>query len=409
MRHRALPLSCCAISGVVTIAGSYQTLLGQANYVDADHGTPPVISNIEAASDAWPRLRSTWASLHALLSHPTVFLSEAWVDCWLSVFGADSRALLWTARAGDTVVAMAMLVRRVEWKGPVPVRCLYVNTAGEGADSVTLEHNTLLVRPGFEEAAWNAFAEALRRLPWDQLILVGGVQAMADRFRSLNPTWTAHMIGRPAPYVLLSAVRAQPHGLLPLLSANTRSQVRRAARVAGSDANLVLHEATTEEARVEIWRELHRLHTARWQERGEAGAFSRPRWRAFHERLQLAVPHATRLLHLNSGDAVIAVVYLLQCGGHVAFYQSGVRPPTNDNRSKPGLLLHAMVADRLADEGADEYDFLASDEREVRYKRSLAPEERLLWWGIVKRPTWRNRVAGALRSLRRRLAGRDAR
>ena len=64
------------------------------------------------------------------------------------------------------------------------------------------------------------------------------------------------------------------------------------------------------------------------------------------------------------------------------------------------MLLHTMAIDRLAAEGLEEYDFLASDGPEVRYKRSLAMQERVLWWGAVFRPTWRSRLVRALRALR---------
>ncbi len=392
--------SACAALGLGTLPSTYTGSSCQANHVHAGHGFAPLTSTIDVASHAWPRLRATWGILHAQLQHPTMFLSEAWVDCWLTVFGRDASPLLWVARAGDAVVAMALLVRRWERRGPVPVRCLYLNTAGEGADSVTLEHNALLVQPGCEDAAWQALAETLHSLPWDELILAGGDIEAAQRLRHMFAGWPVHLDGRPAPNVPLRAVREQDDGVLGLLSANTRSQLRRAARVASAVAPLSLHEATTPAERSAEWQELSRLHEARWRERGQAGAFARPRWRAFHERLLEVAPQNTRLLQLRVGSDTVAALYVLQFQGHVAFYQSGVKHANGNNREKPGMLLHTMAIDRLAAEGLEEYDFLASDGPEVRYKRSLAMQERVLWWGAVFRPTWRSRLVRALRALR---------
>jgi hypothetical protein len=368
--------------------------------VHPGHDAPPVTFTLDNAGHAWPGLRATWGALHAGLAHPTLFLSEAWVDCWLAVYGPGMRPLLWTARTGGEVVAMALLVRVREWRGPVPVRCLYLNTAGEGADSVTLEHNTLLVRPGLEDVAWRAFADMLGRLSWDELVLVGADTYTAERVRRLFGPWPVHMDGRSAPYTPLGEVRGHEQGALGLMSANTRSQLRRAARVGSAAAPLTLCEATTPAKRVAAWHELGQLHAARWRARGQSGAFARPRWLAFHERLLAMAPQATRLLQLRAGGDTVAALYLLQHRGHVAFYQSGVRQADADNREKPGMLLHTMAMDRLAAEGLEEYDFLASEGPDVRYKRSLARQERMLWWGTVIRPTWRSRLVRGLRILR---------
>jgi hypothetical protein len=360
-------------------------------------------SVIEPALAAWPHHRKDWGELHSLASRPTIFLSEAWVDAWLGVFGPSLRPYLWTARADDAVIGAALLVRRVEWRGPVPVRCLYLNTSGEGADSVTVEHNTVLARPGYEEMVWRELGTTLLRLPWDELVLCGGDTATAERMRHLFPGWRISLKPRAAPFIPLEAVRQAPDGFLGLLSANTRGQLRRAARAAVQHGPIALDEGTTPASREELWMDLRRLHTNRWRQRNLPGAFFRPRWVAFHEQLQQAAPTAARLFRLRLGDQTVAAVYLLQHGGHVAFYQSGVLPDAALARAKPGLLLHLRVIERLAAEESAEYDFLASDEPEVRYKRSLATHERPLWWGAVLRPSWRTWLTARLRELRQSL------
>jgi hypothetical protein len=334
---------------------------------------------------------------------PTIFLSDEWVDTWLAVFGPSLHPDLWTVRADGKVVGAALLVRRVEWRGPVPVRCLYLNTAGEGSDSVTVEHNAVLVRPGYEAVVWGELGKVLRRTVWDELVLSAGDTNTAERIRQLFADWRVRLEPRAAPHVPLEFVRRSPSGLLGLLSANARSQLRRALRSAEEHGTVFVDEGVTPASREQIWRELRRLHTDRWRRRNLPGAFSRPRWLAFHERLHRAAPAATRLFRLRVGNETVATLYLLQHTGHIAFYQSGVQHDSVHARAKPGLLLHTQVIDRLAAEGSAEYDFLASDEVEVRYKRSLATHERTLWWGTVFRPSWRNSLTASLRDLRRRL------
>jgi hypothetical protein len=351
-------------------------------------------------------MRAAWRELHGQLQRPTFFLSEEWVDSWLAVFGQELNVEIWSVSSADLVIAVGLIVHRNEMRGPIPVRCLYLNTSGEGADSVMVEHNSLLVRRGFEDLAWQELGATLRNRAWDELVLAGGGREVTEQFERLYPNWRQLTCERDSPFVSLELVRNHPVGILGLVSTNTRGQLRRAARVLGDSVSLKFGEAITSTEREIAWSELERLHTALWKSRGQRGAFSQTKWRKFHEHLRTAYPKSTRLFTLRAADKTLAVSYLLQCDGHIAFYQSGVQHQTTDNRQKPGLLLHAMVVDKLAAEGHDEYDFLASDVGEGRYKRSLSTNDRTLYWCTVFRPTSRRRVIGILQSLRRWLPRR---
>jgi hypothetical protein len=352
-------------------------------------------------------VRDSWGALHSQLPRPTAFLSVPWVESWLQIYGPALDPLVWTATVSGTVVGAALLVPRTERRGGIPLRCLYLNTAGEGEDSPTVEHNTVLAAHGHEDAVWQTIGATLRGLDWDELRLSGVDTQTADRFRALFPDWDSSLEARVAPYIPLAPLLESAEGLLATLSANTRSQLRRAARIAGERGPLSLEEATTPALRASIWGDLQLLHTARWRTRGQAGVFSRPRWRAFHEQLMTASPCCARLFRLRVGEEPVAAVYLLQHGGHVAFYQSGLAPRADDNRDKPGLLIQQMVIEQLATEGGIEYDLLASEGPELRYKRSLAGSERTLWWGEVVRPTVRSHLVRQLRALRTRWRARS--
>lgn len=360
-------------------------------------------STLTPAVTAWPEFRDTWKELHAQLPAPTAFLSVEWMDCWLSVFGSAEGTQLWSTRIEGLVVGAALFSSTTEWRGPVPVRCLYLNTAGEGEDSVTLEHNTVLCRAGYEGLVWHELRDSVQRLVWDELIVVGATADTAQHVRQFFPEQYIASRERGAPYMSLEQVRTHPDGMLGQLSRNTRAQLRRATRSATLRGAVRVEEGTTAETRRDIWNELAALHTGRWQKRAEPGAFSRARWRTFHQRLIERAPQETRLFRLVVNEETVATIYLLQLSGHAAFYQSGVRLPLGDSRDKPGLLIHSLLVEKLASEGCLEYDFLASDEQEIRYKRSLANSERVLSWMTVSRPTMRNRLVAVLRQMRARL------
>ena len=363
-----------------------------------------ITSSLEPAITRWAQFRETWTELHSELPHSSLFLSTEWVDCWLSVFGESLQPLLWVAKSDGTPIGAALLVERVEWRGPIPVRCLYLNTAGEGSDSVTLEHNTLLTKRGAEDSAWKALELTLRRMSWDELKLEGANLDTRDRVRLAFSDEASVEVERVAPYVPLATVRSNPDGILGMLSPNTRYQLRRAARLHEKHSAITLEEAVTIGSRREVWSELERLHTLRWLTRGSQGAFSHPRWRTFHEQLLLQAPGQTRLFRLRSGPTTLAAVYLFDKSGNCAFYQSGVRAPVHGNQDKIGMLIHSMLMDHLAHRAENEYDFLASYEPEVRYKRRLSTQERSLYWLTILRPTLRNRLVSWLKGFRSRQA-----
>lgn len=371
------------------------------------HEPESATSTIQPALSAWPAVRESWARLHSVQALPTMFLSEAWVDCWLSVYGVTLRPDLWVLRRENEVIGAALLVRRTERRGPFRLRCIHLNTAGEGDDSVTTEHNTVLAKPGCQDVVWLELGRVLRTLEWDELRLEGGTEDATERLKQLFPEWRIQLRRLPSPFVPLHDVREQAGGFLALVSANTRAQLRRAARAVEATAPLVLDEARTPSSRSRAWAELMVLHTRRWSETGQPGVFSHARWRAFHEGLLTLYPDSTRLFRLRIGDETVAAAYLLQHGSHVAFYQSGVQHGASHEHTKHGLILHARIVEYLAGEDLDEYDYLASDEVAVRYKRSLASAERSMYWGAAIRPTWRSRAVGVVRLIRRWLRSKS--
>lgn len=371
------------------------------------HEPESATSAIQPALSAWPAVRESWARLHGQQALPTMFLSATWVDCWLSVYGVTLQPSLWVLSRENEVIGAALLVRRTERRGPFRLRCIHLNTAGEGDDSVTTEHNTVLAKPGCQDVVWRELGTALRTLEWDEFRIEGGTEEAAERLGQLFPLWRMQMRRLPSPFVPLDAVRAQAGGFLALVSANTRAQLRRATRAAETTGPLELDEAITPPSRSTVWAELEALHTRRWGEEGKPGVFSHARWRRFHEHLLAQAPRNTRLFRLRVGGETVAAAYLLQHGNHVAFYQSGVQHGASHSHTKHGLILHAQIVDRLTTENLAEYDYLASDEVAVRYKRSLAIAERSMYWGATIRPTWRSRAVGVLRSVRRWLSSKS--
>ena len=131
----------------------------------------------------------------------------------------------------------------------------------------------------------------------------------------------------------------------------------------------------------EIFDALRRLHTLRWQTRGEDGVLVDERVVSWHREAvpELLKAGLLRLMALRLDDEVIAVLYSLIGREGLAertqyFYITAYSPEHADFR--PGTLLIAYAVEHAANEGVKTIDMLRGDEG---YKQI---------WHMQKMPTW---------------------
>jgi ubiquinone/menaquinone biosynthesis C-methylase UbiE len=195
-----------------------------------------------------------------------------------------------------------------------------------------------------------------------------------------------------------------------VLSRNTRHQLKRSVRLYGTSGKLAVDAAENADAAVAHLHELAALHQAVWISRQQPGAFASPRFVAFHEALiRRAFPRgAVQVLRVRAGEVAIGLVYCLVERGHAYFYQSGLRYGP-DNRFKPGFVVHAAAVEYWRRRGLAEYNFLAGDRTDARYKEALSTASRRLAWAIFRRGNPRMTALALLRAVKHGLTSRDRR
>jgi CelD/BcsL family acetyltransferase involved in cellulose biosynthesis len=332
-----------------------------------------VAARLELVDAGDPKVPTIWKDLERV-ARPPYFLSWGWVETWLAALpdGVSPRLAV-VHEAGAPVAACFLGGRRLFRHRVVPSRALFVNATGDPAlDDITLEHNALLAAPG---KAWplGALVELLPR-DWDELYIPA---ADRDAFcEGALPHGYRLRVDReePARFIDLDQVRASGD-YLKLVSANTRSQIRRAQRRLGA---IELEVAGTTARALAIYDELVALHGASWRARGDAGAFADPWIDGFHRRL---IAHRfahgeVHLIRLRTRDATVGCLYNFVAHGRVLFYQSGLAQ-FDDASVKPGLVCHAAAIAHAAEAGHAVYDLLAGASR---YKASLATGTAPLVW-----------------------------
>jgi hypothetical protein len=313
------------------------------------------------------------ARIYQSLECRSFFTSWGWVENWLACLPRDRAPRL----AVFDGVAAGFFARHLDLRRRVIAsRALHFNTLGiPRFDDIWVEYNGLV-------GADLPLATIVDALPagWDELILpaldpgaFGGV-AGAD-----HPRYRVR-VDRTVPvyFVDLDAVRAR--GFHALVSSQTRSQIRRAERLAAPLSHEVAGDLPTA---LTIYEELCALHTAQWRAKGKPGAFADPWFDRFHRRLiaQRFAAGEIQMVRVRANGATLGCLYNFVWRDRILQYQSGFATFA-DARMKPGFVSHARAIEHAATAGLAVYDWLGG---EMRYKQSLSTGNGWLVWCRVQR------------------------
>ncbi len=352
------------------------TIGARARAQSPDAGVRFALEPIGDPAPLWRRLEA-----HAA---PSFFQSWDWIGPWLACLPPDRERALVVGRRDGAVVALGVLVfgqrRRL---GVGAIRTAHLNDSSAPDERTpTIEHNGLLLAPGVGPAATRDFARWVVTELADELVIPGTAAAPLGR----GVVGAAQVV--PAPFVDLAGLRAT-------------SYRDRALRDYGGDGALDLRAAgDAAEARRFLDR-LAVLHQARWTARGQPGAFASRFFCRLHETLieRGAATGAVELLRITARGIEIGYLYHLVRDRWIAAYQNGFAYESG-NRSKPGLVCHTLAIERWAAAGGRRYDFLAGMNQ---LKQSLASEQEILNWWVVKPARFDTRLEYAIRSLKSRL------
>ena len=358
------------------------------------------------ASSARAEAGEAWMAIESRVGDPGAMCSWAWTGTWLDHYGDAVAHRFLLAERDGVPCGMALVSEQSEVSRLRPPT-IALGTAGEPpGSSVFVERNRLLA----SEADRAEVAAALI----GDLDRVGGWQRL--RLDGMLPEEARMIIGErraaawqleESPLADLSALGADES--LEWLPARRRRRVERTFELLGA---LECEWAGDSAEALSMLDELISLHQARWQARGERGAFASPRFSAFHRDLvaRLAPSGRVALFRVRRGEQTLACLYGLVEGTRLLFYQGGIAEHP-DNRVRVGLAAHVEFMRACRGHGLAEYDFLAPA---TRYKSELSNRSEQLVWAELERPGARlvmeraaRRARGRLRDARRR-GGRSA-
>jgi len=339
-------------------------------------------------------LAQRWQALEAR-SDASFFLRWTWMGAWLDSYAVRPELLAVIDEEGRDV-ALALIGHAMQPRLLGQVATISFNQTGEAkADRPYVEYNGLLVERGREKEAYAAAIDILaRRRDWRALRLSGVVPD--SPLLDLPARRRTRVDASPVYQVNLGAVRGAAGDYLSLLSANTRSQIRRSMKDRGG-AGLRVELAPPD--RIEPWlAEMAALNAGRHAD----NAWEDPAFRAFVATL-VARGHAdgsVELLRFMDDHGVVGLLVNFVHGGIAMNYQSAFAEPMTA-KDKPGLLCHARAVSHYAERRLARYSLLAGKDR---YKQSLSTCEETLEWWVLERFSPRLEAEAMLRRLLRRPA-----
>jgi len=362
------------------------------------------------AVEAWPGAEAIgplWRDLEAR-ADITFYLSWHWIGTWLEQSRVKPQVV--TARQGGKLVGLGLLVlgEQRRHRGLLHSRTLFLHETGDPEIDINcIEYNGFLVDRLWGEDLERrmvAFVATTPDLPdWDE-VRFGGVH---ERYIDLGAATGLrnHVVGhRRTAQVDLDAIRESGKSYLDHLSANTRYQTRRSAKLYAQRGRLELDAARDIDEALSFLDGLKALHQPYWQARGSRGAFGYPFLERFHRAvITRAFPTGeVELLRIRAGEEAIGYLYNFVRNGWVGTYLSGFAYE-EDSKIKPGYVSFSLCVERHLAGTAHVVDFLAG---ELRYKTSLGTPSHAIVNFDLQKPRLKLRVEDAGRAVRNRLRQR---
>ena len=327
------------------------------------------VSTLTTAIRPYECIEPAWTGLARRLSRPFPFDQPAWHATWWSRFGGDRVPLYLTVEDGDSLVAVAPLMRDGE-------------TLALAGDPRICDYTSLPIAVDRSPAVIDAVFTGLDALDWRTFHLWGLPEDSPGLAAAI--AW-----GQERGYRVEQALEAVcPRIALPTtweeylaaLTKKDRHELKRKLRRLTEAGDALAVRALSEPAEIEPaldtffhWHRLSRLDKAE---------FMTPAMEAFFREMVLRLAHdgLTRLYLVDLDGRPVAALLAFHSGDEVLLYNSGYDPALA--HASAGVVSKALTVRAAIEAGMRTFDFMRGDEP---YKYDLGARDRAV------RQLWINR------------------
>ena len=363
------------------------------------NGDPQLRIDVARSEDDIDRLRTDWQRLSAADTSASVFTSWAWQSAWWRQYGRSPAAsrqpcilVATLASSGEVVGILPAYSEQAKIMRFLPLRKL--GLIGTGGDT-SPDYLNPLIQSGYEEAACEAFAAMITRMPWSVLAMhdLGPGSQFRDAMVAALGSAGIHSRTGDAAEISWTELPGEWSLYLASLSSNRRYQIRKQRRdfeARGDSRFYVWQDGDTLDSAIDA---LIRLHLKRWQSRADEHAFSSENYIEFHRSVihELFGRGELRLYCLELGGELVAMLYCYRWKDGIYYFQGGFDPDYENLRV--GNVVMGYAVEHAIEEKNRIFNMLKGD---YRYKRSLAKNTDRTWYVTASR----NSVPGLIYRLR---------
>jgi hypothetical protein len=292
----------------------------------------------------------------------SIFMSQQWFAAWLSTL--ESQPMLVVFSNGTAPVGFAFLGKQKAWYGDI----YYLNQTGSPQyDQMWIEHNDIISSEQWLAPCRLALLNTLSKLKrFHRLVVSLSPSGHWQSARTFLWSKTTEQVA----CVDTSTIQNVPDGMLKLLSKNARSTINRAHNyIKKQHGDILIQRVETPCDTLSDM--IGPLHIAQWQGTDSGSGFTNRHFVDFHRLLcqSNSEAHRVEILNFRAGDHDLGYLYMMLSHKRAYFYLSAINYQDQDNRYKPGMVMHKLAIERYANLGYELYDFLAGH---ARYKESLS-------------------------------------
>lgn len=346
------------------------------------------------------------------------FLSWSWIENWLMCLPETIPIIFFVLRdQGEPICAFFISNVRRRLKILAKVKTFNFNCTGINEYDLPLwiEYNSFWYSNRFNMK----INDLIRMLPdeWDEMELpaLSPDSYPGCEFNNLNGKTAIGGCGNfnivvekilPSYFVDLNSVRDNSMNYVGLLTANSRSQIKKNYRLFNDNYGTIsIDEASTANIALDYFDKLFQLHKNSWQAREMKSNFIASFSYLFHRRLisNNFSNGEIQLLRIRAGEHELGYLYNFLYKNKAYFYQCAFNSFENKKLS-PGIISHVEAIKYNANKMLNTYDFLAGHER---YKSSLSTNNVNMKWIKIQKNSIKFRLENKIKSLYNRYKKND--
>lgn len=319
----------------------------------------PLVFRLVESGEGFLALQPDWDLLQSRQQELVPFLSWEWMYTWWQVFSRpDWQLRIGTLWQAQTLVGILPFYVKKGWlKG-----LYFLGTGEDEIREVSSEYLDVMLSPVVNPVElFNCFPALVHDVHYCAFVRmlqsarVSSVSAGAIDNSPLSWVCTTKPLGFRYLFDLVQG------NWRDILQANTRlrRKLKSFDKLVASQ-RLTVRICQDEQSRSAMMAELVRLHTSRWQGRGQTGTFIDPQFLHFHESYsaRLLARQQLSLIVVFIDTTPVAAVYCFDHGSVRYFYQSGIDPQSPHS---PGYLGLFAAIDDAARRDIRYFDFMLGD------------------------------------------------